>query len=180
MVITLGVASSASCSTCTAGKFAGFGQRVCSSCKPGTYATNEGATSSAACSIVLQIFQFKAPYLLSEVTGDIQSRMSMAVANILGVNARNVVLTLVSSNRRDQQPGVLVSAGITDFQGSAASYASKVTQSILTTEMTALGLNSGQLVSITGVKHLPHLIIYFNAIYINYTHISLLHLETHW
>ncbi len=77
----------------------------------------------------------------------------MAVANVLDVNASSVILTFVSGtyDRRSQKTGVLVSAGVIDLQVSAASYASKVTQDKLNTEMAKMGLNYVQLVSITGV-----------------------------
>jgi hypothetical protein len=107
-----------------------------------------GATS---CTSVLHIFQFKAPYRLSEVTEDIQRRMSIAVANVLGVNAINVVLTFSASlDRRSQSTGVLVSAGITDVEQSPASYASKITQDKFNKEMAGMGLNYGQLILLTG------------------------------
>jgi hypothetical protein len=90
--------------------------------------------------------------MLSEVTGNIKSRMSIAVANVLGVNAINVVLTFVSVllDRRSQPTGVLVSVGITDFELSAESFASKVTKDKFDKEMTAMGLNYGPLISATG------------------------------
>jgi hypothetical protein len=102
--------------------------------------------------MVLQIFQFSAPYLLAEVSEDMKRRMSLAVANALGVLASNVVLTISSyvADRR-KQTSVLVRVGITNFQGSAASYASKVTQERFNIEMQALGLKSGKLVPITGI-----------------------------
>ncbi len=81
--------------------------------------------------------------------------MSLAIANVLGVDARNVVLTFSSVilDRRAQQTGVLVRAGIADFEGSAAVYASKITQDNLNTEMAAVGLKSGTLISFTGISH---------------------------
>jgi hypothetical protein len=148
-----GSTSSAACSACSTGTYSAAGQRTCSSCEPGTYAKRTGATS---CSIVLQIFQFKAPYLVSEVTVDIQGRMSRAVANVLGVDAIDVVLTFVPSTldrRSGQTTGVLVNAGVTDLELSAASLSSKVTQDKLNKEMAAVGLSSGQLVSATGMSH---------------------------
>ena len=144
---TPGSTYSAGCSSCIAGTYSAFGQSTCSSCELGTYAKKTGAT---ACSIVLQIFQFKAPYLLSELTVDIQSRMSTAVANVLGVNAIDVVLTFVpvALDRRSGQPtGVLVNAGVTEVELSAASYASKVTKDKFNKEMTAMGLSYGQLIA---------------------------------
>lgn len=82
--------------------------------------------------------------------------MSTAVANVLGVNAINVVLTFipVTLDRRSGQPaGVLVNAGVTDVDLSAASYASKITQDKFDKEMTAMGLRYGQLIS-TGMKRI--------------------------
>ena len=102
----------------------------------------------------MQIIQFKAPYLLSEVTADVQSRMTIAVANILGVDVINVVLSFVpitlASGRRSQPTGVLVSAGVTEVELPAASYAANVTQDRFKKEMAAVGLNYGQLISATG------------------------------
>jgi hypothetical protein len=153
---TSGSTFSVACSACSAGTYSAVGQRICNNCEPGTYARKTGATS---CSIVLQIFQFKAPYQLSEITVDMQSRMSTAVANVLGVNAINVVLTFVPATldqiRRlsGQLTGVLVNAGVTDVELSAASYVSKVTQDKFNKEMTAMGLSNGLLISATGLSH---------------------------
>ncbi len=82
--------------------------------------------------------------------------MLLAVAHVLGVNVSIVVLDFASFtfDRRGQQSGVLVSAGVTDFQVSVANYGSRVTQDRLNTEMAAVGLNSGLLVSIAGVFHI--------------------------
>ncbi len=79
--------------------------------------------------------------------------MTSAVAKMLGVDAKNIVLAFdsVTLERRGQETGVLVRAGIIGFQGTAASLASKVTQDKLDTEMLALGLNSGKLVYSTGM-----------------------------
>ncbi len=116
-------------------------------------------TGSTSSSIVLQIFQFKAPYQLSEVTVEMQSRISTAVANMLGVNSIDVVLTFVPAtldrrSRLNGQPtGVLVSAGVTAVEFSAASYVSKVTQDRFNKEMAAMGLSSGQLIPATGMPH---------------------------
>jgi hypothetical protein len=100
----------------------------------------------------LKILQFEVPYLLEEVTDDMKIRLSLVLSNLLGVPASNVVLTFSSyiASRREQAK-VLVSVGIIDFQGSAASYASKITQENLNLEMGALGLKSGQLVLTTGM-----------------------------
>jgi hypothetical protein len=147
--------TSAACSICSAGTYSDFRQTACSSCKAGTYATETGATSSAACIFVLHIFQFKAPYSPSEIIGDMQSRILLAAANVLGVNASSVVLTFESVlfDRRGQQAGVLISVGITAVQGSAASYASRVTQDKLNIAMAVAGLNNAQLFSIVGLFH---------------------------
>jgi hypothetical protein len=82
--------------------------------------------------------------------------MSLAVANVLGVNVTNVILTFVSASldRRRQSTGVLVTAGITGLDMSPASYASKVTQEKLNTEMTGMALIYGRLISVTGISHL--------------------------
>jgi hypothetical protein len=116
-------------------------------------------TGSTSSSMVLQIFQFKAPYQLSEVTVEMQSRISTAVANMLGVNSIDVVLTFVPAtldrrSRLNGQPtGVLVSASVTDVELSAACYISKVTQDRFNKEMIAMGLNYGQLIPATGMSH---------------------------
>ncbi len=127
------------------------GLSACSSCTPGTYTTNIGASSSLDCKIVMQLFQFRPPYLLSEVTDNIKLRMSTAVANLLAVLVSNVVLTISSVERR-QQTSLLVIVGITNVQGSAASYLLRVTQERFNTEMKALGLKSGQVEFVTGIS----------------------------
>jgi hypothetical protein len=150
--LTSGATSSAACSVCIPGTYSGHGQSSCSKCNTGTYLTKTGATSSAECGLVLKIFQFEVPYLLEEVTDDMKKRISLAVSNVLGVSASNIVLTFSSFiPSRRQQTKMLVSVGIIDFQGSAASYVSKVTQEKLNLEMGALGLKSGQLVPVTGM-----------------------------
>jgi hypothetical protein len=152
----LGGTSSSTCYVCIPGTYSGLGQSSCSICYSGTYSTKTGATSSAECRIVLKIFQFEAPYQLTEVTENIKNRMSLAVSNVLGVPAYNVVLTFVTYmgyTSRRQQTVLRVSVGIIDFQGSAASYASKVTQQKFDFEMGALGLKSGQVTPMTGIFH---------------------------
>ncbi len=156
LLCPLGATSAAACSQCRSGTYSIFGQSACSNCSSGTYSSSSGATSSAACRFVLKIFQFKALYLLEDITDEIRIRMSLAVANVLSVNVSNVILTFSSTSiegRRGQQPGVLVSAGITEFQGSAKDYAPRVTQDKLNNELSALGLRSVQIVEIAGVFH---------------------------
>ncbi len=101
----------------------------------------------------MQIFKFKIPYLLTEInrSEENQKRIAAAVAKLLEVKADNVLLTFAETFlRRAQQAGVLVSVAVADLQASAASYASKITQEKLETEMLSVGLSTGQLVSITG------------------------------
>jgi hypothetical protein len=156
LVLTAGVSAASACSVCSPGTYSASGQRNCSSCGPGTYANSIG--SSLSCIAFLQIFQFKAPYQLSEVTVDIKSRMLTAVANVLGVNPADVVLTFVPDtlDRRSRlsgnSTGVLVNAGLTDVELSAASYVSMVTQEKLNQEMATMGLSYGQLISGTGMS----------------------------
>jgi hypothetical protein len=152
LILASGETLSAACSVCVPGTYSRLGQSSCSLCYTGTYSSKTGATSSADCGIVLQIFKFEVSILLEEVNDDIKKRMSLAISNVLGVPASNVVLAYSSyiASRR-QQTKVLVSVGIVDFQGSAASYASKVTQENLNLEMGALGLKSGNLIPITGI-----------------------------
>jgi hypothetical protein len=153
--LTAGVSAASACSVCNPGTYSASGQRNCSSCGPGTYAKYTGALLS--CITFLQIFQFKAPYQLSEVTVDIKSRMLIAVANVLGVNAADVVLTFVPDtldlrSLSSKPTGVLVNAGLTDVELSAASYVSMVTQDKLNKEMATMGLSTGQLISGTGMS----------------------------
>jgi hypothetical protein len=83
--------------------------------------------------------------------------MSLAVANLLGVNAINVVLDFApaSSHRRRifQAGGVLVTVGLTEFQGFSASFASRVAQDKLDAEMTSVGLRHGQLIAGTHIVY---------------------------
>jgi hypothetical protein len=151
LILNLGFTSSAACSVCIPGTYSVCGQSSCTTCDTGTYSTKTGATSSAECGFVLKIFEFQAPYLLDEVTENIKSRISLAVSNVLGIPARNVVLAVSTYLAfRRQQSKVLVSVGILDYQGSVANYASKLTQEKLNIEMVALGLKSVQ-VLITGM-----------------------------
>jgi hypothetical protein len=151
-ILISGVALSSACTFCIPGTYSERGQSSCITCNTGTYSTKAGTTSSAGCGIVTKIFQFEAPYLLEEITDSIKNRISLAVSNVLGVPASNVVLsfsTYIESRRL--QAKVLVSVGIVHFQGSAASYASKVTQEKLNFEMGALGLKSGQVIQSPGI-----------------------------
>ena len=50
--------------------------------------------------VVVIIFQFKAPYQLSEITPDVETKMAKAVADVLGVNATSISLTFVEVDMR--------------------------------------------------------------------------------
>ena len=100
--------------------------------------------------VIVIIFQFKAPYQLSEITPELESRMSQAVAAVLGVNATSVSLTFVEVDMRRrrllQQKGVLVSVSLKNLQGSASPFVSRLSQDSINHQMAAAGLRTVQLV----------------------------------
>jgi hypothetical protein len=104
---------------------------------------------------VTLIFQFKAPYQLSEITEDIRSKMVQAVANLLSVETSRVVLTFVPVQVRLgqrgllQQTSVLVNVGLTNFHESASIMVSQLTQENINLKMHDAGLKSVQLVTTT-------------------------------
>ncbi len=114
-------------------------------------------TASIACSLIpipsgsVKIVQYKAPYLLSEITIDIRNKMAKAIASSISVNANTVVLSIVDASLRRrrllQQQGVLVSAFLQDFKGSTSEFALLLTQERLNTQMAALGLKPVLLIS---------------------------------
>ena len=72
--------------------------------------------------VIVLIFQFEAPYQLSEITDNVRSKMQQAVADVLNVNASNVVLSFVAVGGRrnlQQSGGVLVSVSLKDYQGTS-------------------------------------------------------------
>jgi hypothetical protein len=99
----------------------------------------------------VQILQFKASYLLSEITTDVRNKMAQAIASVISVNASKVVLSIVdvSLRRRKllQQQGVLVGVYLQDFKGSPLEFAALLTQERLNAQMTAFGLKPIQLIS---------------------------------
>ena len=84
------------------------------------------------------LFQFQAPYSLTELTDDLREKMVLAVAKALGVNPSEVVLSFDAVGRRRvlQQSGVLVSVGV---RGSVAGI-SQISQEVLNSQMAAMGL----------------------------------------
>jgi hypothetical protein len=137
-----------SCSTCPDGSFSSASGSV--SCIQGTTASNSGIT-------IVLIFDFKAPYQLSEITDQIRTKMVLAIAKMLAVNRSSVVLTFSSAYLRRrallQKTGVLVSVGLTDLQSSASIFASMITSDNINAAMKAEGLDAVQLITIfiTGV-----------------------------
>jgi hypothetical protein len=107
--------------------------------------------SNSAISIA-PIFEFKAPYQLSEITDQIRNKMILAVAKILRVNESSIVLTFSSVILRRRallQPnGVLVSVGLSNFYGSASMFSSRITLENLNAAMAAEGLESVLLITI--------------------------------
>jgi hypothetical protein len=139
--------------------FKGGGQGSCSTCPGGSYSSASGSvscidgttTSNSGISIV-PIFDFKAPYQLSEITDIIRIKMILAIAKMLGVNTSSVVVTFSSAYLRRrallQKTGVLVSVGLTDLQSSASIFVSKITQDGINAAMKAEGLDAVQLITI--------------------------------
>ena len=88
--------------------------------------------------VIVIIFPFKAPYQLSEITPELESRMSQAVAAVLGVNSTSVSLTFVEVDMRRrsllQQKGVLVSVSLKNLQGSASPFLSLLSQDSIITK----------------------------------------------
>ena len=119
----------------------------------GTASATSSATlaqTAAAAPSYLVIAQFQIAYQLSDITADIQSRMTLAVSQVLGVDVSRVLLTFASINLRRnnlrhllQQQGLLVTTSLAGFQGNstaAAQLAMQLTQDNLNRRMTGLGL----------------------------------------
>ena len=112
-----------------------------------------GLTPTSSASKIVQIFQFKAHYSLSDITNDIQSRMTAAVARLLQVNFSAVILSFSSFNLRQivrprvllQQESVLVTVGLIDFQGSIAVLKLRISQEKVNEQMAAENLLPVQL-----------------------------------
>jgi hypothetical protein len=93
------------------------------------------------------IFQFKAPYQLSDISNDIQNKITVAVANLLRVNKGNVILSFASITIRvlKLQACVLVSVGLVNFQGFEPAFTSLITQDDINFHMAMQGLLSVEL-----------------------------------
>jgi len=104
--------------------------------------------------VIVLIIQFKAPYQMSEITSDLQTKIATALANVIGVNVSTVSLTFVEVDlrRQVQQKGVLVNVGLKDFQGPTIPYVSRLTQDAINTQMAQLGLRSVQVIPSSSVK----------------------------
>jgi hypothetical protein len=117
-------------------------------------------TFSNVTSAIVIIFQFKAPYQLSEITDSLRGKMVLAIANMLEVNAKLVVLEFSSSvSKRDilQQAGVLVSVGLINFHEPLSILATRITQENINAKMAAEGLMAVLLIVIspTGISWVP-------------------------
>jgi hypothetical protein len=114
-----------------------------------TATASNGQPSTTADTNIVPIFQFKTQYQLSDMTSDISNRMTTAVANLLQVNTKTVVLSFNTVNLRTllQKESVLVSVGLVNFQGSTTGFASMITQENIKSEMAAVGLKSVELLS---------------------------------
>jgi hypothetical protein len=139
--------------------FKGGGQGSCSTCPDGSYSSASGSvsciqgiTASNSASNIVPIFDFKAPYQLSDITVQIRIKMVQAIAKMLGVNKSSVVLTFSSAVLRrrvlQQKTGILGSVGLTDLQSSASIFASKITSDNINAAMKAEGLDAVQLITI--------------------------------
>ena len=137
----------------------GGGQGSCRTCPDGSSSSAsglgsciQGTTASNSASGIVPLFDFKAPYLLPEVTDPFRVKMVQAIAKMLGVNKSSVVLTFSSAFLRRrvllQKTGVLVSVGLTDLQSSASIFASKITSDNINAAMKAEGLDAVQLITI--------------------------------
>jgi hypothetical protein len=109
---------------------------------------------------VTPIFQFKAPYDLSELTDAIRNKMVLAVTTILSVEALSVVLSIssVNSGRRlllQLTSGVIVSVGLKNFRGSARDFALQITQDNINLHMVNMGLRPVQLISAPSTSIIP-------------------------
>ncbi len=111
-------------------------------------------TSNNYITVIVLIIQFKVPYQMSEITSDLQTKIATAVANVIGVNVSTVSLTFVEVDlrRQGQQKGVLINVGLKDFQGATSPYVSRLTQDVINTQMSQLGLRSVQVIPSSSVK----------------------------
>jgi hypothetical protein len=127
-------------------KCQGGGQGSCGMCPDGKYSSASGSISCIG-----PIFEFKAPYQLSQITDLIQKKMALAIVKMLGVNEDSVILSFTSSILRRrvllQRIGVLVSVGLTNFQTSTSIFASRITSENLNAAMAAEGLEAVLLIT---------------------------------
>ena len=161
-----GATSSGSCLACEVGSYSSTtGQSTCIQCLQGSYTTTSGSSLQSACTQLLtskafpisgqpltstaanivQIFQFKAQYQLSEISQDIQDRMTIAVANLLLVNKSSVILSFASVSLQRQfklrvllkQEGVLDGVGLSNFYESTSAFNSLISQQSINYQMAA-------------------------------------------
>ena len=165
------------CAACKVGTYSTGGQSTCSSCYSDTDSLLHTQNSSAfvACPTsplprvtstpilsttasllppnVTYLFQFKVQYQLSEITEDIRSKMALAIANVLAIEAVRVDLSFVAVQlrlgTRDllQQTGVLVNVGIRDLRASEQLIISRLTSDSINLNMHAVGLKSVQIIT---------------------------------
>jgi hypothetical protein len=139
--------------------FKGGSQGSCSICPDGSYSSASGSvsciqgnTASNSGSGIVPIFDFKAPYQLSEIIDQVRIKMVQAIAKMLGVNKSSVVLTFSSVDLRRrallQKTGVLVRVGLTDLQSFASIFVSKITSDSINAAMKAEGLDAVQLINV--------------------------------
>jgi hypothetical protein len=101
---------------------------------------------------MVPIFDFKAPYQLSDISDQVRIKMVQAIAKMLGVDKSSVVLSFSSVDLRRrallQKTGVLVHVGLTDLQFSASILVLKITSDSINAAMKAEGLDAVQLMTI--------------------------------
>jgi hypothetical protein len=101
--------------------------------------------------IIVIVMQLKAPYAMSEVTEEVRYKFAMAIADALGVNTSNVVLSFRSVDVRRgrsllQSGGVFVDVSIRGAIDSQ-SFRSRLSQDALNAQMARQGLRSVQISS---------------------------------
>ena len=181
--MTAGADSSGVCLKCGAGTYFQVGQSTCLPCLEGKYATEQGTMLPAACTpiitsstgtnlaihIVVTIFQFKALYPMSDITEEIQNKMTIAIAKLLEFNASSVLLNFAPVNLRREvhsrtlPEGTLVTVGLVNFQGSAAQFAPLIDQQRIDSEMATEGLMSVELLPFANGTSAPESIVFANG-----------------
>ncbi len=71
-------------------------------------------------SLIVQILQFKVAYQLIDITAEIQTKMKIAVSNVIKLNASQIILSFAEADflrqtGRVQQKITIVSVGLKDF-----------------------------------------------------------------